>query len=101
MCIGGFTSASWSTPLKDTRVSDSTAMLFNLTTRNVFKCKQSRQAISCWNGCGPCFGDGELEGGDTFNVYQNCKSIVNGDVYCIPNDKEGRNMLTNLPTKKG
>ncbi len=30
-CIGGFTNAFWDSPNSDTYVSDSTALLFNLT----------------------------------------------------------------------
>ncbi len=32
-CVGGFTSALWASPELYSEVSDSTAMLFNLTTR--------------------------------------------------------------------
>jgi hypothetical protein len=32
-CIGGFTSELWTSPEKDCYVSDTTAKLFNLTTK--------------------------------------------------------------------
>ena len=32
-CIGGFTSAKWSSPQDDIEINDPTAMLFNLTTK--------------------------------------------------------------------
>jgi hypothetical protein len=44
-CVGGFTSASWTSPQDDTDVNDSTAMLFNLTTQSLFKCKNHDEAI--------------------------------------------------------
>ncbi len=47
-CIGGFTSAKWdSPPERGYYVSDSTAMLFNLTTRNYFKSQDHDKAINC------------------------------------------------------
>ena len=36
-CVGGFTSAEWSSPQDSKYVSDSTAMIFNLTTRYLAK----------------------------------------------------------------
>jgi hypothetical protein len=35
-------------------------MLFNLTTRTVFKCKFHQDAITCGENRGPYFGNGEL-----------------------------------------
>ncbi len=55
-CIGGFTTAQWASPETYTYVSDSTAMLFNLTTCNEFKVKDHTKAIRCGKGYGPCFG---------------------------------------------
>ena len=46
-CIGGFTSAQWVSPEDDTDVTDSTAMLFNLTTRYTVKCVKHEWAIEC------------------------------------------------------
>ena len=37
-CVGGFTRGKWASLEKDTQVTDSTAILFNLTTRCTFKC---------------------------------------------------------------
>ena len=37
-CIGGFTSALWASPEHEIYVRDSTAMLFNLTSRKFFEC---------------------------------------------------------------
>ena len=36
-CIGGFTSAKWTSHEKGEQPSDGTAMLFNLTTQKLFK----------------------------------------------------------------
>ena len=36
-CIGGFTTAFWGSPKLEKCVRDSTAMLFNLSTHQVFK----------------------------------------------------------------
>lgn len=45
-CVGGFTSAKWSSP-EDyvTNLTDSTAILFNLTSRTKFRCKNDSTAI--------------------------------------------------------
>jgi hypothetical protein len=66
-CIGGFTSALWESPESLTSVSDSTAMLFNLTTRNLFKVQDHTKAIRCAKELGPCFGDGGLYAAGPFN----------------------------------
>ena len=55
-CVGGFTSAQWALSENDTYVSDSTAMLFNLTTRNSFKVQDHTKAITCAYDRGPDFG---------------------------------------------
>jgi hypothetical protein len=59
-CIGGFTSAKWASPKDITPIIDSTAMLFNLTTKKLFKCKYEGYAIMCKKKNGPTFGNGEL-----------------------------------------
>jgi hypothetical protein len=47
-CVGGFTSAyKWPLPQYGDYVTDSTAMLFNLTTRKLFKCIKHEWAIVC------------------------------------------------------
>jgi hypothetical protein len=61
-CIGGFTSAYWSSPPVSTMVTDSTAMIFNLTTKKLFKSKFHSEHIVCNKGAGPYFGFGELSG---------------------------------------
>ena len=66
-CVGGFTSAQWSSPELITFVSDSTAMLFNLTTRNAFKLQDHTKGITCGKGRGPRFGIGELYAAEPFN----------------------------------
>ena len=55
-CVGGFTSAKWASPDLAIAVSDSTAMLFNLTSRNLFKAKNHAKAIKFGKGWDPCFG---------------------------------------------
>ena len=57
---GGFTSAQWTSPEDSTYVTDSTAMLFNLTTRCTFKSQKDDWAICCHKDHGPYFGYGEL-----------------------------------------
>ena len=59
-CIGGFTSAQWASPKDITYVTDSTAMLFNLTTRYTVKCVTHKWAIVCAKKFGPTFGVSEL-----------------------------------------
>ena len=96
-CIGGFTSAQWTSPEKATYVTDSTAMLYNLTTRCTFNSQKHDQAIYCYKDWGPIFGIHELRRlGEPFNKGKNCWSVVNHAGYCIGKDSEGRNMLTNL-----
>lgn len=38
-CIGGFTSAKWTSASSEAYVSDKTAMLFNLTLKSFFLCQ--------------------------------------------------------------
>jgi hypothetical protein len=52
-CIGGFTGAKWASTEHITNVTDSTAMLFNLTTKQLFKCQNHPWAIKCWKYWGP------------------------------------------------
>ena len=59
-CIGGFTFAQWASSESDTEVNDSTAMLFNLTTHQLFKSQDHSKAIGCYKGWGPTFGNAEL-----------------------------------------
>ena len=81
--IGGFTSAQWASPESWTWVNDSTAMLFNLTTHQLFKSQDHSQAIYFYKGWGPRFGDAELEAYEPFNGHENCLSYVNEPGYQI------------------
>ena len=98
-CVGGFTSAMWASPQDETNISDSTAMLFNLTTRKLFECKKHEWAIKCGN-YGPFFGNYELVASEPFNGTNKCWSLANQDVYRIGIDSQSRSMLTNLKCEK-
>ena len=76
-CVGGFTSSQWTSPQTRTYVTDSTAMLFNLTARKLFKSKKYEWAIACGKYYGPCFGDNELLASEPFNGNDKCCSRVN------------------------
>ncbi len=95
-CVGGFTSAQWASPEYGTFVSDSTAMLFNLTTRNVFKVQDHTKAITCGKDNGPDFGIGELQAFEPFNENNQCASYVNNVCYRIRMDSQWKNNLTNI-----
>ena len=100
--VGGFTSAQWTSPEKGTDVTDSTAMLFNLTTRCTFKSQKHDEAIHCYKDSGPYFGLGELITDDLpVDEDNNCCSNVNEAGYRIGKDSKGRNMLTNLVCEYG
>ena len=77
-------------------MSDSTAMLFNLTTRNAFKLQDHTKAIYCGKDWGPNFGNGELYAADPFNGNNKCGSFVNSDGYRIKMDSESKSNLTKL-----
>ncbi len=96
-CIGGFTNAQWSSPEEWECKSDAVAILFNLTTHTSFPCKDSSRAIRCWKDRGPQFGYfRELAAfNEPFNEEGACVSRTNEDVYNIPRNSEGINMLTN------
>ena len=98
-CIGGFTSAKWELlqNYNSKYVSDSTAMLFNLTTRQLFRCQDSSKAIyMSGDTYGAHFGDNELVARNlSLNGSKQCWSLANRNSYKIPIDSEGRNMLTN------
>ena len=59
-CIGGFTTVSWSSPAEGEWVSDSNAMVFNLTQGTFFPCKNESRAIRVDKKTGPTFGKCEL-----------------------------------------
>ena len=44
-CVGGFTSAEWKSPEESIWVKDSTAMVFNLTTQELFETQDDTKAI--------------------------------------------------------
>jgi hypothetical protein len=72
-------------------VNDSTAMLFNLTTHQLFKSQDHSKAIYCGKGYGPRFGDslfrdslfGELAANEPFNGDNKCWSFSNSKGYRI------------------
>ncbi len=98
--MGGFTSAQWTNPDHNTRVSDKEAMLFNLTTRSVFKCVFPSSAITCGSNRGPYFGNSELAVEDEpFNTINNCVSKIGEHIFEIGNDSNNNNMLTNLKSQ--
>ena len=66
-CIGGFTSKMWGSPETHIYETDSTAMLFNLSARRLFECKNHSKAIYNCKGKGPRFGLSELEAEEPFN----------------------------------
>ena len=82
-CVGGFTSAQWASPESATYVNDSTAMLFNLTTHQLFKSQDHSKAIGCGKYWGPHFGNGELAADEPFNGDNKCYSYVNRPGYRI------------------
>jgi hypothetical protein len=47
-------------------------MLFNLTTRKIFKCSKHDIAIKCGKDVGPVFGYGELNADEPFNGNNKC-----------------------------
>ncbi len=99
MSIARFTSASWAPPDKPAYVSDKTAVLFNLTSKISFPCKDHTKAIWCTEGVGPYFGIKELSIYSPFNGDSRCTSLANEKSYKIPVDKDNINQLTG--DKKG
>ena len=81
-------------------MSDSTAMLFNLTTHNAFKVQDHTKAIVRGKDRGPDFGYGDLCAKEPFNGNDKCWSFVNGDGYRITMDSESKCNLTNLKCKR-
>ena len=80
--VGGFTSAQWG--LKDIRSSQSPTILFNLTTKTLFKCKNEEICIVPNKKWGPTFGVSELAAFEQFNGMNNGKSIANVIAFDIP-----------------
>jgi hypothetical protein len=64
-------------------MNDSTAMLFNLTTHQLFKSQHHSKAIKCYKYWGPIFGDEDLGAMEPFNGNNKCWSIVNEPGYRI------------------
>ncbi len=88
---------SWSSPDFWECKSDKKAILFNLTKKRLFPCKNHVRAIVCDRDFGPNFGWGELEAlKDPFDSNSAFKSCANRDNYKIPLDKKGTNQLTDL-----
>ncbi len=80
MLIGGYTGSQWASAGGYT--TDSTAMLFNLTTNRSFKVKQSDRAIYCHRFTGPNFGVVELAAyNEPFNGENKCESRVHEKGY--------------------
>jgi hypothetical protein len=75
-------------------------MLFNVTTKKVFKSIRHDEAIRCVKERGPCFGEGELGAAEPFNGDSKCYSWANRYGYKIGMDGESRSMLTNLKCEK-
>ena len=97
-CIGGYTKAQWSSPYTDNHVSESEAMLFNLSCCRHFPSKNTGKDIYCSYKVGPCFdgGSSELSAWDEpINGDGKCSSWANKPGYRIPIDNEGTNLLTN------
>ena len=96
-CIGGFTSAQWSSPSEEygVYVEDKSAVLFNLTTRTRFPVKNHSYAINCDKNYGPVFGQAELGTKEPFNGTDKCYSLTNYPGYEIPVDSKGMNSLVN------
>ncbi len=76
-------------------MSDSNAMLFNLSCERHFPNKGTGQEICCRSDRGPRFRETELNAlCEPFNGNGSCYSAANESGYCIPN-KGDKNMLSN------
>ena len=95
-CIGGFTSAQWSSPDKATYVKDSTAMLTNFYI--FWECKNHELAIRCNKNGGPYFGVTELKAEEPFNGDKKCSSYNDRDGYHI-SSHDHKQFLTGLKCK--
>ena len=76
-------------------------MLFNLTTRKLFKCNRHELAIECNKECGPIFGDSELGASGPLNAVNKWQIRANRDGYLVNMDTENINMLTNQECQVG
>ena len=97
-CIGGFTSAQWTTPVSNffgQSFFDSSAMLFNLTEERSYSILQPEKAIYCFKYAGPCFGNEELYLEQPFNGENLCRSFSNQGVFDIKTKNMNTNLLTN------
>jgi len=94
-CIGGFTSAKWSSTPAPAFVNDPSALLFNLGLKTFFPCKRQTHALSNMASWGPCFGVSELIVKEPFNGEKNCYSTTNQIGYKLEKDSEDKNILTN------
>ena len=75
-------------------------MVFNLTTRKLFKCQDHEHAIYCAGVLGPQFAD-SLSAFGPFNEDNAGESYVNQLQYPIETDSNNRNKLTNLICTEG
>ena len=82
-CIGGFTSAQWSSPAKATYVGDSSAMVFNLTKHYCKTPTDHNKAIKNNKTYGPCFGDVEFYAGVPINGDRKGCSVANKSGYSL------------------
>jgi hypothetical protein len=71
-------------------------MIFNLTTKQLFKVKDHSLAIWPFKNDGPVFGEAGLSTFSPFNGSNKCVSNANSNTYQIGIDSQGRNKLTNL-----
>jgi hypothetical protein len=94
-CIGGFTSAKWSSTPSHTFANDPSALLFNLALKTFFPCKKQTHALKNSVSFGPSFGDNELSVRAPFNGENNCWSNTNKIGYKLEKDSEEKNTLTN------
>ena len=70
-------------------------MLFNLSQEREFKNTGTGEEIYCDTGYGPYYGNAELVAYQPFNGNGNCESWANTSAYKIPEDEDGKDMLTN------
>ncbi len=66
-----------------TLIADSTAMVFNLTTRYSKQCSNHKWGIHTGEIRGPEFGNGDLRADESFNEGNSCSSSVNEVGYLI------------------
>ena len=65
-CIGGFTKAQWKSTNDPISISDSSAMIFNLSKFEDYPVRNLQSAITCFKNS-VCFGDEEIMIKEPFN----------------------------------